>query len=72
MITAVPADTPVTTPVEEPTVATEGLPDDHTPPPGELAKAMLDPTHTWVGPVIAAGIGSTVTLIVAKHPVDNV
>lgn len=72
MITAVPAETPVTTPVDDPTVAIDGEPEVHTPLPGELDNAIVDPTHTCVGPVMADGTGSTVTAIVVKQPVDNV
>ena len=70
-MTAVPADTPFTTPVPEPTAATPGEPELQTPPP-ELLKIMLEPTHTWVGPVIAVGVGLTVTNVVVKQPVDKV
>jgi hypothetical protein len=33
---------------------------------------IVDPTHTDVGPTIAAGTGFTVTTVVVKQPVPNV
>jgi hypothetical protein len=56
----VPADTPVTTPVEV-TVAIDGVELDHVPP--EVASLNVDdpPTVVVVVPVIAAGADVTVT-----------
>jgi len=61
VITEVPAETPVTIPEEEPTVATEGLPLLHVPPPVPVS-IIEDPTHTLPGPVMAPGVGLTVTI----------
>ena len=61
---AVPAATPVTTPVED-TVATAGLDDVHAPPAVAEANCVVEPAHTVVAPVIAATVGFTFTVIVA-------
>jgi hypothetical protein len=50
----VPAVTPVTTPVAEPTVATEVLLLAHEPPAGEPAKVSVAPVHTVLPPVMEA------------------
>jgi len=71
VITAVPAVPPVTVPVAEPTVATEGDPELHTPPP-ELVRLMEEPVQTVVGPEIADGLGFTVTGATTKQPVERV
>ena len=51
---AVPADTPVTTPVDEFTDAIDGLLDDHDTEDAtvESRNEMLEPTQTVVGPDI--------------------
>jgi hypothetical protein len=49
-IVAVPDETPVTTPVDELTVATEVEADDHVPPNTVLDKVVVDPLHTVVVP----------------------
>jgi hypothetical protein len=67
----VPALTPVTIPEEEPIVAIEGLPLLHVPPPVPV-KIIVDPTHTLPGPVIAPGMGLTVTTAVVKQPVASI
>jgi len=72
VITAVPGEIPVTTPVSEPIVAIEGEPELQTPPPGELLRLIEEPTHTADGPVIAVGAGYTVIVIEVEQPVDNV
>ena len=59
-IVVLPAVTPVTTPVEEPIVATAGLLLDHVPPPVH-ANVMALPIHTESPLVIAPGVGFTVT-----------
>lgn len=59
---AVPANTPVTVPVEEPTVATAGVPLDHVPDGVPSASVVDKPTHATAVPVIAAGSGLTVTI----------
>lgn len=51
---AVPAETAVTTPVEDATVATAGLPLLHVPPAGVPAYAVEAPSHTLVAPDICA------------------
>jgi hypothetical protein len=63
----VPADTPLTTPVDEPTVAIVVFPLLHVPGPTELVSVVVAPTHTFMLPVIVAGIGYTVTGIIAGH-----
>jgi hypothetical protein len=72
VIIVVPDDIPVTTPEEEPIVAIPGEPEVHTPPGGVEVRLIVEPTHTLPGPVIAVGIGLTVTTIVAKQPVESV
>jgi len=49
-----PPPTPVTTPVDEPTVAIEVLPDVHEPPDGLPVRLIVEPTHTMLGPEILA------------------
>ena len=67
VIFAVPAPTPVTTPLPEPTVATPVLPLVHAPPPASLS-VMVRPAHTGVFPVMAAGVGLTVITVVVIQP----
>lgn len=69
---SVPAVTPATVPVDEPTVATAGLLLLHEPPPVLLNKVEVDPTHVLVVPVIAGGFGLTETDAVAIQPVGSV
>ena len=64
-IIAVPAITPVTMPVPVPTVATPVLLLLHRPPAVTSNKATLAPSHITLVPVIAAGLGLTVTMSVA-------
>ena len=61
---AVPADTPVTTPVPGTTVTTVVVLLLHVPPPASL-NVVVDPTHTDAVPEIAEGNGFTVTVLVA-------
>jgi hypothetical protein len=61
VIIAVPAITPVTIPVREPTVAIVVLLLDQVPPPVESLNMVVEPTHTDVSPVI---IGGRLTVIV--------
>jgi len=71
VITAVPVPAPVTVPVEDPTVATDGLPLVHAPPDTEFVRVVLLPTHTVATPPIDAGMAFTVKLVVADtdpHP----
>ena len=65
----VPAETPVTTPVVEPTLALVASLLLHNPPVVASANPIVDPVHTAGAPVMAAGLGLTVTGIVAKQPV---
>lgn len=67
-----PADTPVTIPVNDPTVAKPVLLLVHVPPALVLLKAVVNPAHTLVVPVIDAGGGFTVTVVVAMHPATDV
>lgn len=71
MITAVPGNIPVTTPLPEPMVATEGLPLLHVPPPGH-DNVVVPPTHTVVIPVIGLGDGIIVIKVETEQPVGNV
>jgi hypothetical protein len=72
VMTVVPDETPVTTPLAEPIVAIDGEPEVHTPPPGELLRLIDDPTQTVEGPVITVGVGFTVMVMEVEQPVDNV
>ena len=55
MIVALPTETPVTTPVPEPTVATEGVLLIHVPPVEVVANVVDEPLQTLVAPVIGFG-----------------
>lgn len=63
----VPKVIPVTTPVEEPTVATAGVAELHAPPPTVSLKVVVAPGQTVNIPLIipALGEGLTVTILVA-------
>ena len=63
-----PAEIPVTTPVPAPTVATEVLALFQMPPAAASVSVVVAPTQKFVAPVIAGGIGLTVTIVVAAHP----
>ena len=67
VIVAVPAFTPLTTPLEEPTVATDISLLLQVPPPPSL-NVVVAPAQTVVVPEIAEGNGLTVTGFVAEHP----
>ena len=69
VILAVPAASPVTTPVPDATVAIEILPLVHTPPAGALDNVILPSTHTVPAPVIGIGVTDTDTVFEAKQPV---
>jgi hypothetical protein len=60
---------PVTTPVVGLTVPNNPAPVIHVPPEGLLDNVTSAPTHTEAGPVIAAGSGSTVTVLTLWQPV---
>jgi hypothetical protein len=66
-----PEDTPVTIPVEEPTVAVPVLLLVHVPPVLPLSiNAIVDPTQTVDGPAIeGVGVAFIVTVVYASHPV---
>lgn len=71
-MTDVPAETPVAMPVLLPIVATEVVPLDHVPPGVTSASVVVSPWQTAKVPVIAAGRGFTVTIVVAIQPVLSV
>jgi hypothetical protein len=70
-MTDVPAVTPVTTPPAV-MVATAGVALLHVPPAVTLLKVVVEPMQTLVVPVMAAGSGLTVTVVVTAHPVPKV
>ena len=63
VMVAVPAVMPVTSPVDDPTVATEVLLLLHTPPLVASLSAVVNPTQTAAVPVIGTGVGLTVTVV---------
>jgi hypothetical protein len=67
----VPALTPVTQPVIEPTDATGRLELLHVPPNVALVRHVVTPAHTEPAPVIAEGLGCIVTTVVIKQVVGN-
>ena len=67
-----PADTPVTTPVDGPTVASEVLLLLQVPPDVASVRVIVEPGHTAATPPIAAGVGLTVSPVHAIHPVGRV
>ena len=72
VIVTVPADTPFTTPVEEPMVARAVLLLLHMLVPDASASVVVFPTQTLVVPVIAKGSGLTVTFTEVVQPVARV
>lgn len=72
MITGVPDATPVTTPLDEPTVACAVLLLVHVPPAILLLNVVVWPTHTVGVPVITDGAAFTVNDVVREHPVLKV
>jgi hypothetical protein len=68
VITAVPADTPRTTPVPATTVATDVLPLLQVPPLVILVRVVVEPEHIDADPRIADGDAFTVTVILALPP----
>ena len=68
MITVMPGETPVTIPVTEPIVATDVTLLLHVPPGVAQLKFVVEPTQVAPGPVIAAGSGLTVIVVVAIQP----
>jgi len=65
---AVPAASPVTTPVNVPTIANIGAELVHVPPGTEFVSVMLVPSQSEEGPEIADGVAPTVMGIVATQP----
>jgi hypothetical protein len=76
VIRDVPALTPVATPPPAPgpgvIVATPVVALLQVPPGVASLNVVVEPTQTIVVPVIAAGSGFTVTVVVMEHPVPNV
>lgn len=68
MIVAVPAETPVTTPVPEPTVAIPVAEELHVPPDVPSLSVVVEPAHIAALPVMDAGNAFTVTVVLAVHP----
>ncbi len=62
----------MTTPVADPTVATDGALLLHAPPVALSVNVIVDPIHTDVGPDIATGAALTVTEAVLRQPVESV
>lgn len=68
----VPVPAPVTTPLEEPTVATDVLELVQVPPVGVLDRLVLLPTQVLAVPLISDGSGFTVAVTVLKQPVLSI
>jgi len=68
VIVAVPVDMPVTTPVLASAVSITVLLLLHVPPLMVLPSAIVAPRHTLVAPLIADGVGVTVSTAVAVLP----
>jgi hypothetical protein len=62
VITETPPDTPVTTPVPDPTVATDVVPLVHVPPMDMSVKVVVEPAQIVDSPVTALGTALTVTV----------
>ena len=67
---AVPAATPVTTPVEEPTVAFGIALLVQVPPDAVSVRAIVAPIHAVEDPEMAEGIAYTVTVFAVIHPAN--
>ena len=73
-----PTDTPVTTPVDAPIVATPCVPLVQLPPVGVLLSVVVKPMHRFVVPVIAETVGIAFTVraccavLVPPHPPEIV
>jgi len=70
VMVVVPSETPVTTPVEEPIVATDGVLLAHVPVPPAV-NVIVPTLHTTSGPVIGLGRLLTVNTAVVKQPVTG-
>ena len=68
----VPSATPDTTPVVLPMVAVAVVVLIQVPPATASLNVMVAPTHTALGPVIAAGMVYTAIVVLTLHPVDKV
>ena len=66
----VPAATPVTTPVAEPTIALDVLLLTHVPPDSAFVSVAEAPMHTVDGPEIVPGEVDTVTTVAVEQPVS--
>ena len=66
---AMPVETPVIIPVDEPMVATAGVPLSHVPPPEASVSVMLAPAHNAGGPEMPAGNWFMVMTLVTEQPV---
>jgi hypothetical protein len=69
-MTEVPAVTPLTTPPDV-IVATAVLLLLHVPPLVVLLNTVVDAWHTESSPVIPAGAGLTITVVIVWQPVGN-
>ena len=67
-----PAATPVTVPVDDPTVAMALLLVVHDPPAETSVRFVDDPTHTKELPDIEDGTSATVSVVAAPQPVASV
>jgi hypothetical protein len=72
LICAVPTATPLTIPVDDPTMAIPVVPELHTPPVVASCSVVVLPTHRFVLPVTRAGKGFTVNATVVLQPDGNV
>lgn len=72
VILTVFADTPVTAPAKNGTVATAGLLLLHVPPTEASSNEVVALTQTCMVPVMGEGNGLTVTSVVRIHPVASV
>jgi protein-L-isoaspartate O-methyltransferase len=59
---------PVTIPVEGNTVAIHGAAELHVPPAVASLKVVVKPGQTCAVPVIATGVGYTVTAMLSEQP----
>jgi hypothetical protein len=64
----VPPLTPLTTPVEDTTVATDVLLLLHVPPDAVFVNVVVDPSHTVNVPPMVPGVGVTLTAWVEAVP----
>lgn len=71
VMVSAPALMPVTTPVVEPTVASEGSLLVQEPAPDASVSVVDDPIHTWLVPPIPAGSAFTVIVLVTEHPAPD-